>query len=300
METEGFESYAEYFNKRLNTRIKYERLKEEILEKPNDYGNELFRIIDNIIIEPESNGFKKSINPGTLLFRARVVKPKDYPKQDRNNGISISTREGKNETKGFDEMNSIESPLRIPGEGRNNTKGMSYLYVAEDELTACTEIKSSPRELISLATFEVVSPIDIIDLSDDVNIKTNSYSNELHMGCLFGMLMSEFTVPKENDDYYMTQILSDYFRKTGIDGIGYRSFRTDKTNYTIFNSHKSKIRFLSSRLVLHYSSIDVFWDFNEDSNIIAKNSYQHDYDKKIANKILINLGKTFSEKAEEK
>ena len=42
-------------------------------------------------------------------------------------------------------------------------------------------------------------------------------------------------------EYYTTQYLTDYIRKTGVDGISYRSYY-DETgiNYTIFNSDHRK------------------------------------------------------------
>lgn len=56
-------------------------------------------------------------------------------------------------TIGFDEKNSIECPIGVSIDGRNNISGVSYLYVAEDEVTACEEIKTTLWVIISLAEF---------------------------------------------------------------------------------------------------------------------------------------------------
>ncbi len=51
-------------------------------------------------------------------------------------------------------------------------------------------------------------------------------------------LMLRFTQPVRGENAYRaTQIIADYLRKTGIDGIKYKSFLTPEgANYTIFNS----------------------------------------------------------------
>lgn len=290
----GLMDYFADFNTRRKTRIEYERLKSEILKKPNDYDNTIFKMIDEVIIGQEDSSFRRTIEPGNVLYRARIIKPKDYPNPKTKNGVSVAFKNGKGETTGFNEMNSIESPLGISGEGRNNTKGMSYLYVAEDIETACAEMKSSTRELISLASFKVISPLSIIDFTQDVVFEKTHKGNDLSIGTLFSLLMSEFSVPKTSEDYLITQVISDYLRKTGIDGIAYRSFKTDKANYTIFNSHKNKIRFVGSKIILHYATTEVFWDFNEQSSLKAESDCPSEYDETVANNILVELERSFS------
>lgn len=51
----------------------------------------------------------------------------------------------------------------VPGAGRNNIGGTSYLYIASNPETACTEIKSDLSNLISLATFKIKKPLYIYD-----------------------------------------------------------------------------------------------------------------------------------------
>ena len=81
---------------------------------------------------------KKCLENGTIYYRARIMDPAD----DNN------TKKGPHKTKdkkliGYDEFNSREPLLGIPGAGRNNIDGVSYLYIASNPETACTEIKST-------------------------------------------------------------------------------------------------------------------------------------------------------------
>lgn len=73
----------------------------------------------------------------------------------------------------------------------------------------------------------------------------------------FSELMYHYTQPAANKNIYrLTQVISDHLRKTGIDGIGYKSyFCPNGVNYTIFNSHPSAIELCDSRVVLHKRAI---------------------------------------------
>ena len=65
--------------------------------------------------------------------------------------------------------------------------------------------------------------------------------------------MSHYSEPvKDNRSYRATQIVSDYLRKTGIDGVAYRSsLSPEGVNYTIFNSHPSNIKYVGSKILIH-------------------------------------------------
>ena len=85
------------------------------------------------------------------------------------------------------------------------------------------EVKSQFGDLISLATFEIASELNIIDFSTDKSFEREfSELHNLSMGHFFTYLMSNYFLPVKNDqEYRVTQHISDYLRKTGIDGITY-------------------------------------------------------------------------------
>lgn len=102
------------------------------------------------MLEPRSQ-FRSTLSPNTILYRAREISTEDYRHQDT--GLSISLNNNQYTTTGYNSENSIEAPIGITPQGRNNIAGVSYLYLASNPVTACTEIKSSLRSLIFLAEF---------------------------------------------------------------------------------------------------------------------------------------------------
>lgn len=272
---------------RFEANKKYQALKNELLTKGIDYENEIFKIVDEIVVDKEKSQFVKEVPTGTVLYRAREIKLDDYSNPDM--GLNVKAVDGKFITEGFNEKNSIECPIGIGSDGRNNIAGMSYLYVAQDIATACAEIKSTLRNLISVAEFEVISPLKIIDFSNDDKKFSYEINEEYQMsiGQFITLLMFQYCQPAVNDmDYKMTQILSDYIRKMGFDGIMYRSFFTMNNNYTVFNCHKSKIAFKNSRIVSHQFVDNVFWDYNSEMAIHTNVDESTEYDNEIANDTL--------------
>lgn len=270
----------------INATLKFQKFVEKISSQDNYFDDEVFSILDNYVLKPNSQ-FSTMLEPQQILYRAREIPAEFFSEKF---GVSVFISENDiYQTTGFDEVNSIECPLGIGGAGRNNVAGMSYLYLAENATTACAEIKTNIRSLISLAQFEVVSPLKIINFSDEKNFDEKQYViHNMSLGTFFTELMFSFTKPDKNC-YTVSQIISDYIRKFGIDGIAYRSFYTGKTNYTIFNSHKSKIKYISSRILLHHSSNEVYWDFNHQTSLFTNENKNLDYDIHTGNEMLSKL-----------
>lgn len=186
----------------------------------------------------------------------------------------------------YDKMNSCEPILGKGRDGRNNVAGLSYLYAASNEETACAEIKSQLGELISLAEFEVKKRLNIIDFSCDKTFeREKSKLHEMSFGVFFTQLMMKYCEPvNDSSEYKVTQLISEYIRKTGVDGIAYKSYLSPGgINYTIFHSHRSLIEYQRSRILIHKQANHSFWDFNNDKAIFSnKDDFQMEYDKKIA------------------
>ncbi|MDO4338921.1 MAG: RES family NAD+ phosphorylase [Eubacteriales bacterium] len=227
----------------------------------------IFNIIDDIVLGKEERQFVKELKPGDKYYRARIINPEDDG--DLSKGIG-KTPEGK--FLGYNDTNSREPLLGISGEGRNNISGASYLYVASNPETACMEIKSQFGDLISLATFELTETLKIIDFASEKTFqRSDTKYHGVGLGVLFSQLMLRYTEPVRGENAYKaTQTISDYLRKTGIDGIAYKSFLTPGgINYTIFNSHPRKIKFCESKVLLHKQANHSFWDFNEGSELMS-------------------------------
>ena len=79
-----------------------------------------------------------------------------------------------------------------------------------------------------------------------------------------------FELVRGENAYRATQIISDYLRKTGVDGIKYRSFLSPGgCNFTIFNSRPSYIKFCDSGVLIHKQANHSFWDFKNDTEIMS-------------------------------
>ena len=244
---------------------------------------EVYDILDRVVLGDKKDQFKKELHPGEAYYRARIIRPEDYGKVETGIGRSSDDK-----FSGYNEINSREPILGISGVGRNNLAGVSYLYVASNEATACMEVKSQFGDLISLATFEILEPLVVIDFSSDKAFDRElSIQHNLSMGVFFTLLMSHYSEPvKDNRSYRATQIISDYLRKTGIDGVAYRSsLSPGGVNYTIFNSHPSKIKYVSSKILIHKQANHSFWDLNEEKAIFSNpEGKMLEYDKAIADK----------------
>ncbi len=258
----------------------------------NDGNNELLNIIDKYVSNDKDNRFRKTIARGSKFYRARLIDPNhlcsDY-------GINISDSPESFLTRGFDEGNSREAPLGISDTGRNNIEGVSYLYLANRETTACSEVKPHLHQLISLASFITKRTLHIIDFSTDKRFDTGESINEnIALGPLFTLIMRKYFEPiADCTEYKATQIITDHIRKTGVDGIAYKSLYDEKgVNFTIFNSDRESIEYHGSKILMFQSARQTFLDFNEHKVKESKTMGQASYSAKDANEMLSNIKNT--------
>ena len=269
------ELHKEEFSKALNS--KNNKILEETV---------IFQIL-KIILDENTKSFHKTLSAGTQLFRCRELDGHKGNKYSED-GITV-TKDGSGKfiSTGFDSYNSKENPFGKFGAGRVNLSGMAYLYLAEEEYTACAEIKPLNETLISLATFELKKDVSVIDLKTDT-----SYSEFLElaekthvdMKELLTWIMRRFCIPvKDSEDYYITQVISDYIRRAGYDGIRFQSAMSGGTNVTLFNCHESYVQFVSSRLVCVPETQIRILDLNSGNRIKNPNSSKLSDDEEIEN-----------------
>lgn len=134
--TEYFESWG----LQVKARKKFSEIKKRLSSGTYDYDDEIFQIIDNMIMKDDSQ-FIKKLPENTCLYRARPIDIKDF--EAREKGIAFNLLGDNKINSGYNDVNSREAPIGISGEGRNNIEGVSYLYLADTPETACVEIKSS-------------------------------------------------------------------------------------------------------------------------------------------------------------
>lgn len=128
-------------------------------------------------------------------------------------------------------------------DGRANPKYIRYLYVAEDPVTAIFEVRPLITDSINVAEIQCNEELKIADMSSPLQ------SEEIHSKeqYLLRMIQSSFSFPTNNtDDYIPSQIIAEYIKSWGYEGIRYQSsLHRDGNNLTIFNYEKCEA--ISSR-----------------------------------------------------
>ncbi len=137
-------------------------------------------------------------------------------------------------------------------EGRGNPKGISYLYLSDDENTALTELRAHLGQGISSAKFEIRRDLRIVDCHSVT--KYYSYaelvfnppqSQEELTNAMWSMINDAFTKPVTNEDersdYVPTQILAEYFKFKKFDGIRFKSSMGKGNNILLFNLNDAEM-----------------------------------------------------------
>jgi len=137
-------------------------------------------------------------------------------------------------------------------EGRVNPKGIPYLYLATDERTAISEVRSWVGSYVTLAEFETCKPLKTVDCSRceidplgmtardlDLLWKLKPPKPEEVMDIVWRWIDLAFCEPADRDDstaeYVPTQIIAELFKTNGLDGIKYKSLFNGGDNVALFD-----------------------------------------------------------------
>jgi hypothetical protein len=128
-------------------------------------------------------------------------------------------------------------------EGRANPKGIPYLYLSTDRVTAVAESRAGRKEAISVGIFEVNRDLWIVDCSISSTQSLNFYFKEpspkKRTMAVWNDIDHAFSQPiKRSDDaahYVPTQILAELFRHKGFDGILFSSSLANGRNLVLFD-----------------------------------------------------------------
>lgn len=148
---------------------------------------------------------------------------------------------------GYDEKESSAPPADMTHDGRANPRGISYLYLAEDELTCIKEIKPNIESWISIGSFIPNKKLKLADIyfsKKDFEANKGD-SDSINFMMMFDICFSE--VEQTTEDYLATQYISEFIKFLGYDGIIYSSSNDkDKKCYVIFDPSDCKC--IESRL----------------------------------------------------
>lgn len=174
----------------------------------------------------------RSVASGSILYRGQI----GYEEYESEGQLIVS---------GFPAARMKPIPHR-GREGRANPKGISYLYLSNDENTALAELRPHLGQYISSAQFQIQRHLSVVDCYS----VPQHYS---HIQCLFkppisqeeignavwSMINEAFTKPVTNadeaSDYIPTQILAEFFRSEGFDGVCFKSSLGQGYNYILFS-----------------------------------------------------------------
>lgn len=211
------------------------------------HGNRFFDLLENQMrikmLETFDELFEEmlvDLNKGTILFRARTGMPNDM------NQLELM------------ESEIGPPPANIAVSLRMNPVGISYLYLAEDIATCKKEIKADVGETIGIGYFETIESLKLVDLSRVPRLKNTSifsknYNHELNWVRPFlENFCEEISKPigKNYDlEYLPTQLLCEYIRFKGYDGIRYRSSITGKKCYTLFCGQQKQTSDVANSLI---------------------------------------------------
>jgi hypothetical protein len=126
-------------------------------------------------------------------------------------------------------------------EGRANPKGIPYLYLATHESTSVAEVRPWKGEYVSVAQFSLKRDVRVVNCTTENHrlvIYVNEPEPEERERIVWQNIDRAFSQPvtPEDDtaDYAPTQVLAEFFRENGFDGVAYRSSVGEGHNLALF------------------------------------------------------------------
>jgi len=179
---------------------------------------------------------KKTYGKGHIFFRARLgYKQLDLAKS--------------NPYLSFNKEDMGVPNIKETKNGRANPNGIPYLYLSTDVKTAACEVKPVLRQPVSVAKITLLSDVNVADFScEEEEIMTPHDKKRLTVEerqkitrCFVTQSFSWPILPNEEILAYVpTQIISEYLKQNGYDGILYKSAVGPKYNVVIFDSQKAR------------------------------------------------------------
>lgn len=175
---------------------------------------------------------ERSVAAGSILYRSQI----GYDEYESEGQLIIS---------GFHATRMKPIPYKGK-EGRANPKGISYLYLSNDENTALAELRPHLGQYISSAQFQMQRNLRVVDCysvprhySHIECIFNPPISQEEIGNAVWSMVNEAFAKPVRNaddaSDYVPTQILAEVFKSEGFDGVCFKSSLGKGYNFFLFN-----------------------------------------------------------------
>lgn len=135
--------------------------------------------------------------------------------------------------------------------GRANRPFVSFLYLAEDEETAITEVRATKGDVVSVGKFQPKNNLNIFNLAFPDLLACSQLKDPLHTLASIASLNNIFSRPtgSSNKNIYLpTQLFVEKLVSEKYDGICFKSSFTGKINFVIFEPEKAPFISNSSKL----------------------------------------------------
>ena len=193
-------------------------------------NRDLSKFIEPFAILIQMLPIKKISN--IYIYRARTIDKAE----DINTGKGISIENG-NIVGGFDEDNSRISPAECCKLQRLNRAREQVFYIAEERDTAIKEQKVKDGDMLSIAKFKIVSPVNILDfaaytheelheiVTDEIEQEFQRITNHSARQ-LYVEVQKFLTILDSTEDFYkVSNKICDLMKKdVRMDGIRYYSY----------------------------------------------------------------------------
>ncbi len=185
-----------------------------------------------LVVESSVNR-QKVISAGSVFWRAQ---------------LGYGLRVVKQDSEEYDDIAAYPpermKPLPYFGaEGRVNPKCIPCLYLATDANTAMSEVRPWLGMHVSVGQFKTMKDVRIIDCSVEHSTGLKIYFEEPppleRERAVWRDIDRSFSEPVNLDDtsaeYVPTQIIAEYFKRNGYDGVVYKSLLGDGFNVALFD-----------------------------------------------------------------
>lgn len=189
-----------------------------------------------------------AIQPGAIYYRARIIDDKAARSEHmiaKCYGVNSTEEERKwyrnkaNKFRGLSKEGSYVPPdPKIIMDGRSNPRFIRYLYMSESPTTAVFEVRPLLYNAVNVSGIEVKAHLRISNIAVDIDMDPEKEKSLDEW--LLCFIQSAFSSPTNNpDDYIPSQVIAEFFRHLGYDGIRYgSSLHKDGYNLTIFDVSK--------------------------------------------------------------
>lgn len=202
------------------------------------------------LTDEDINKIKISSDPYEQLFKIQLVsmmieqRKDDITSKQRKSLDEFIKKYSHSAVYGFSKEGSGVPPEKTRKAGRLNTAKDEYLYLAFDKDTAIHEMRPSIGQKYSIAEFQTKKELKLADLTGK-NISMNEDNIILFF---LADMISEPNTESNDEFYYITQCMSNFFERKKFDGLMYKSsLHKNKNNILLFN--EKNVDFIHSEIV---------------------------------------------------